>query len=129
MKKTRFSITLLHKIIIGTMLLLAICLLFKVEVYNVTYEGAFAGADYSYLQPGDYCFEITYENGVEGEEFLVTTDYLVNISNQQGTLLGNATMEEPEGMIQFFVHFDIVNIGLHFFLKNVRPYAACCNEA
>ena len=23
----------------------------------------------------------------------------------------------------------IVNIGLHFFLKNVRPYAASCSEA
>lgn len=26
-------------------------------------------------------------------------------------------------------YFDIVNIGLHFFLKNVRPYAASCSEA
>ena len=25
--------------------------------------------------------------------------------------------------------FDIVNIGLHYFLKNVRPYAASCSEA
>ena len=25
--------------------------------------------------------------------------------------------------------FDIVNIGLHFFLKNVRPYAVACIEA
>ena len=24
---------------------------------------------------------------------------------------------------------DIVNIGLHFFLKNVRPYAVACIEA
>lgn len=27
------------------------------------------------------------------------------------------------------IHNDIVNIGLHFFLKNVRPYAASCSEA
>ena len=27
------------------------------------------------------------------------------------------------------VKLDIVNIGLHFFLKNVRPYAASCSEA
>ena len=27
------------------------------------------------------------------------------------------------------VYFDIVNIGLHFILKNVRPYAASCSEA
>ena len=26
-------------------------------------------------------------------------------------------------------NIDIVNIGLHFFLKNVRPYAASCSEA
>ena len=26
-------------------------------------------------------------------------------------------------------YFDIVNIGLHFFPKNVRPYAASCSEA
>ena len=24
---------------------------------------------------------------------------------------------------------DIVNIGLHFILKNVRPYAASCSES
>ena len=24
---------------------------------------------------------------------------------------------------------DIVNIGLHFFLKNIRPYATSCNES
>lgn len=24
---------------------------------------------------------------------------------------------------------DIVNIGLHFILKNIRPYAASCSEA
>ena len=28
-----------------------------------------------------------------------------------------------------FAENDIVNIGLHFFLKNVRPYAASCNES
>ena len=28
-----------------------------------------------------------------------------------------------------FSVYDIVNIGLHFFLKNVRPYAASCSEA
>lgn len=27
------------------------------------------------------------------------------------------------------VQSDIVNIGLHFILKNVRPYAASCSEA
>ena len=31
--------------------------------------------------------------------------------------------------IPFAVLNDIVNIGLHFFLKNVRPYAASCSEA
>lgn len=28
-----------------------------------------------------------------------------------------------------FDYIDIVNIGLHFILKNVRPYAASCSEA
>ena len=27
------------------------------------------------------------------------------------------------------IYTDIVNIGLHFILKNVRPYAASCSEA
>ena len=27
------------------------------------------------------------------------------------------------------LYTDIVNIGLHFILKNVRPYAASCSEA
>ena len=32
-------------------------------------------------------------------------------------------------VIDFVARSDIVNIGLHFFLKNVRPYAASCSEA
>ncbi len=27
------------------------------------------------------------------------------------------------------IYIDIVNIGLHFFLMDVRPYAASCSEA
>ena len=27
------------------------------------------------------------------------------------------------------INSDIVNIGLHFILKNVRPYAASCSES
>ena len=30
---------------------------------------------------------------------------------------------------QYWTSNDIVNIGLHFILKNVRPYAAPCSEA
>ena len=35
---------------------------------------------------------------------------------------------ERVGIIEKVMN-DIVNIGLHFFLKNVRPYAASCSEA
>ena len=31
--------------------------------------------------------------------------------------------------VSFLIYCDIVNIGLHFILKNVRPYAAPCSEA
>ena len=34
-----------------------------------------------------------------------------------------------KGVSNSEVIFDIVNIGVHFFLKNVRPYAASCSEA
>ena len=41
-------------------------------------------------------------------------------------LFSNETEGEAEiGSFQT----DIVNIGLHFILKNVRPYAASCSEA
>ena len=35
--------------------------------------------------------------------------------------------ELPEIVVEKLI--DIVNIGLHFILKNVRPYAAPCSEA
>jgi len=43
-------------------------------------------------------------------------------------------MSDKKGVIYIltnpsFPDYDIVNIGLHFFLKNVRPYAASCSEA
>ena len=46
-------------------------------------------------------------------------------------LIQNGNWNQP-ALDQFMKHIashDIVNIGLHFFLKNVRPYAASCSEA
>lgn len=37
--------------------------------------------------------------------------------------------EENFAKYRELMRSDIVNIGLHFFLKNVRPYAASCSEA
>ncbi len=47
--------------------------------------------------------------GAEKEEDLVTITYASDVT--------------------FEILTDIVNIGLHFILKNVRPYAASCSEA
>ena len=41
---------------------------------------------------------------------------------------GMAEIAAPNRMMRRMLN-DIVNIGLHFFLKNVRPYAASCSEA
>ena len=37
--------------------------------------------------------------------------------------------EAVAGLPLHLYRYDIVNIGLHFFLKNVRPYATSCSEA
>ena len=38
-------------------------------------------------------------------------------------------LKKPSMVLLEQIQTDIVNIGLHFFLKNVRPYAASCSEA
>ena len=45
--------------------------------------------------------------------------------------IGSATKVKLNSFDDLFgtEQFDIVNIGLHFILKNVRPYAASCSEA
>lgn len=106
MQKTRYPITLLHKLIAGTLLLLAVCLFFNVEVYSDTADATLSCAYYSFLQPGDYSFEITYENATVGEQFLVTSEYLVSSDNTQGALIGSATIDEPSGVKQFLFHLD-----------------------
>ena len=37
--------------------------------------------------------------------------------------------DKGDNLGHHLIQSDIVNIGLHFFLKNVRPYAASCSEA
>ena len=60
-------------------------------------------------------------------------DELVFISKrpypQQAAIINGALERLTYGNYVFLVESDIVNIGLHFFLKNVRPYAASCSEA
>ena len=55
-----------------------------------------------------------------GDISLATNIYLVT---------GYTDMRKSIDGLCAIIMNDIVNIGLHFFLKNVRPYAAFCCEA
>ena len=46
--------------------------------------------------------------------------------DNKGRILHTGESQRTDGK---YLYNDIVNIGLHFFLKNVRPYAASCSEA
>ncbi len=48
--------------------------------------------------------------------------------NVGGIIQTDSTVVQIEKKLQR-VYDDIVNIGLHFFLMDVRPYAASCSEA
>lgn len=51
-------------------------------------------------------------------------------SDVQSVFSGNIAEEwEKKSRYINSLNGDIVNIGLHFILKNVRPYAASCSEA
>ena len=58
-------------------------------------------------------------------------------SIQNGTWYANGFLfnlftgagQEATDKLRLNRNHDIVNIGLHFILKNVRPYAAPCSEA
>ena len=49
---------------------------------------------------------------------------IVTVLNEMSEYLSIAQMKKLQEVI-----IDIVNIGLHFILKNVRTYAAPCSEA
>ena len=65
--------------------------------------------------------------------FHVSTDYLLGItqitSPKSYDISELGLSEEAVTRLITTRIDDIVNIGLHFFLKNVRPYAASCSEA
>ena len=46
-------------------------------------------------------------------------------SSDEGESQGPVTAQ----VMEYDLTSDIVNIGLHFILKNVRPYAASCSES
>ena len=50
------------------------------------------------------------------------------VEERTGLTRSNIRFYEKEKLIEPSRN-DIVNIGLHFILKNVRPYAAPCSEA
>ena len=58
----------------------------------------------------------------------------LNENQEYEAVVHDVVVNKKKGMLWVFVELDeirndIVNIGLHFFLKNVRPYAASCSEA
>ena len=58
----------------------------------------------------------SFMNRIEKGSSTVSIEYVCSIAN--------ALDVTPQDIL-----CDIVNIGLHFILKNVRPYAAPCSEA
>ena len=51
------------------------------------------------------------------EETEISISYISHIENAK-----------RKASLESIIRIDIVNIGLHFFHKDVRPYAASCNE-
>ena len=72
--------------------------------------------------------------GVELYQFrfmlcLVLGSGLLKLDFLQAVIDRLQVLESSGAVIEPLNRFDIVNIGLHFILKNVRPYAASCSEA
>ena len=68
-------------------------------------------------------FELVNNRKIQVEKhFVKEANYC--LLNEEGR---NIFITAFEGRLESV--FDIVNIGLHFILKNVRPYAASCSEA
>ena len=55
----------------------------------------------------------------------ITPSKLIRLEND----LKKVINEQEDFVCIIKLKNDIVNIGLHFILKNVRPYAASCSEA
>ena len=72
--------------------------------------------------------------GVEVYQFrfmlcLVLGSGILKLDFLQAVIDRLQVLESSGAVIEPLNRFDIVNIGLHFILKNVRPYAASCSEA
>ena len=89
-----------------------------VETYSVTSE---SDTRYFVLVNGNYQ-EVSYTDGGFWQD---AGWYYGGWGNRHYVTPKTSAEDNDSNHVQF----DIVNIGLHFFLKNVRPYAAPCSEA
>ena len=94
----------------------------------------------TYIRHGDYlipCLALPEEEeqrfiGVWGQRhkrYLKEHKKVVYITLLTSGRLNSYLADIKEQAQERFERIDIVNIGLHFILKNVRPYAAPCSEA
>ena len=58
-------------------------------------------------------------------------DFLIGVCNENWSEISviEGSLNQKRYVETLIHKTDIVNIGLHFILKNVRPYAASCSEA
>lgn len=82
-----------------------------------------------FIEPSDYEKHNLWANAI----FVFDTNVLLNLyrysAKTRNSLLDAVESFKDRIWIPYQVAYDIVNIGLHFILKNVRPYAAPCSEA
>ena len=83
--------------------------------------------DYDDIEMSSRLRNVLRRNGFESLEGVreYPKEYFIKFRN-----MGQATLQELYQICEEQgIKLDIVNIGLHFILKNVRPYAASCSEA
>ena len=83
--------------------------------------------DYDDIEMSSRLRNVLRRNGFESLEELreYPKEHFIKFRN-----MGQATLQELYQICEEQgIKLDIVNIGLHFILKNVRPYAASCSEA
>lgn len=101
--KIKYKLTFLHKFLCIVLLVLAVLLLGKSQAYQKEFTYGSQGTGVSFLQEGDYVFEVYYNAAPAQNEIIIYSDALTNAENQPRTELKREKVGTDAGVIQILV--------------------------
>ncbi len=119
----RYKLTLIHKMIIILLAAIGLLSFTHYDIYQMKVEYNPEEVWIPFLKAGDYEIDIMYQGASEGNNAVVSAEYLTDSNNRLGAVLAREALDpgDLEGRMILDIHLDQGTYGIRIWPEHAEP--------